>query len=64
MSDMVTVRYIGWPREELRTAQGDNKSITMHPYGVHWKITEHTIVMIPWTNVIDVTARNERANEF
>lgn len=50
---MKTVRYVGWPRDQIRTLNGDDWSPTQ--YGIMYKLSDKTRILIPWTNVIDIT---------
>jgi hypothetical protein len=51
----ITIRYITWPRDIVRTYTGKH---TVRPTVVVFHMTDKTDVIIPISNVIDVTIMN------
>lgn len=49
------LRYVGWPRDEVREVWLEQGKWQMDQYGITFPVTDRTDVLIPWHNVIEIT---------
>jgi hypothetical protein len=54
VSTIKTVRYVTWPRDQVRTIEAD-KEWAPTQFGIMYHITKQSKILIPWANVIEIT---------